>query len=84
MGIVDNKGHSNMEKHLYVYFDPLLGRQTIVGDSVTARIDVNIPEVCSESFTTEHGTYHYEPSHRDEVHAYLREKGVTIPVINEQ
>ena len=70
-----------MEKHLYIYYSEFLGefgRSVMAGTGVSAEA----LEACTESFTTENGTYHYQAEYRKEAFAYLTEQGVNVPIIS--
>jgi hypothetical protein len=73
-----------MEKHLYIYYGDALGlgetdltKPTIAAGKSVASLFV---EACTESFTTENGTYHYQPEYRKEAFAYLEKQGVKVPI----
>jgi hypothetical protein len=76
-----------VEKHLYVVFGDVLGMGKTEEDLklpaiATGRAGLPFADICSESFTTENGTYHYQPEYRLEALAYLASKGVKIPQPN--
>ena len=70
-----------MEKHLYVYYGEFLGEfglSVMAGSGITTEAI----EACTESFTTENGTYHYQAEYRKEAFAYLEKQGVKVPITN--
>ena len=68
-----------MGKHIYVYYRTLMGEfghSIVVGEK---HIPPAVAEACTESFTIDNHTYHYQPEHKEEALAYFESQGIKVP-----
>ena len=67
-----------MKKDMYIYFDAEGNKTLTTGSWAKRNTLMDMDAVCSETYETEYGIYHYQPEYRKEAIEYINSRAVPV------